>query len=116
MKLKVAIILLFLFCILGSFFIGRIFGIYSHSMSEENKYPFYLRDTLAENQPSCSDYKIMANSDDKFEIQVMESSPGNNVVKIITAEDTANGVRFLVSIINHRHEQYFDEIFLDCPQ
>ena len=117
MKLKAAIIFLFLFCIMGSFFVGRIFGIYSHSMSEENEYPFYLRDTLSAHQPSCSDYKAIVSSNEKYKIKVVEHRSGKNVVVIMTTEDAADGgVRFLVSILNHQHEQYFDEIFLDCPQ
>ncbi len=107
---------MFLLCIAGSFFLGKIFGIYSHSMLQESKYPFYLREILVKNMPTCNDYKSISNSSDKLEIKILKNGHKEHVVMVTTAEKSEDNIKFLVSIINVRHEQYFDEIFLDCPQ
>jgi len=114
MKKKTIIIFLFLLCIVGSFFLGKIFGTYSHSMLQESKYPFYLREILAENMPTCSDYKRISNSSDKLEIKTLKDEHKERVVMVTTAEKSEDNIKLLVSIINVRHEQYFEEVFLDC--
>ena len=116
MKKNTLFIFLFLLCIAGSFFVGKIFGTYSHSMLQESKYPFYLRAVLTKNMPTCSDYKNISNSNDKLEIKILNDESQGRVVMVTTAEKSEDNIRLLVSIINVRHEQYFDEIFLDCPQ
>lgn len=114
MKKYTLIVLLFLICIAGAFFLGKIFGTYSHSMLQESKYPFYLREILAKNMPTCRDYKSISNSSDKLEIKILKDEHQERVVMVTTAEISEDNIKLLVSIINTRHEQYFDEVFLDC--
>jgi hypothetical protein len=116
MKKNVFIAFLLLLCVSGSFFVGKTFGTYSHSMLLESKYPFYLREILAKNMPTCSDYRSISNSDDKLEIKILKGENNERVVMVATAEKSQDDIKLLVSIINARHEQYFDEVFLDCPQ
>lgn len=116
MKKNTPIIFLFLFCITASFYLGKIFGTYSHSMLQESQYPFYLREILAKNMPTCGDYKSILSSKDKLNLKILNDENQGHVVIITTAEKTEDGIKLLVSIINAQHEQYFDEVFLDCPQ
>lgn len=114
MKNNIFVVFLLLLCVAGSFFLGREFGTYSHSLLQESKYPFYLRDTLAKNMPTCSDYKSISSSGDKLEVKVLKDGHGERVVMVTTAEEIEGDIKLLVSIINVRHEQYFDEVFLEC--
>lgn len=100
----------------GSFLLGKTFGTYSHSMLQESKYPFYLREILAKNMPTCGDYRSISNSGDKLEIKILKGEDNERVVMVATAEKSQADIMLMVSIINARHEQYFDEVFLDCPQ
>jgi hypothetical protein len=104
-----------LLCMAGSFLLGKTFGTYSHSVLQESKYPFYLREILAKNMLTCSDYRSISNSGDRMEIKTLKGENNERVVMVATAEKSQADIKLLVSIINMRHEQYFDEVFLDCP-
>ena len=111
MKKNSLIIFLFLVCIAASFLLRKIFGTYSHSMLQESKYPFYLREILAKNMPTCGDYKSISDSKNKLGLKILNEHNQGRVVMVTTAQKTEDGIKLLVSIINARHEQYFGEVF-----
>lgn len=114
--MKKSILIFFLFCTAGAFYIGKIFGTYTHSMMQEARYPFYLRETLAKNMPTCDIYKSISNSKNKLDIKVLTDDHQKRAVMITTAENSEGNIKLLVSIINAQHEQFFDEVHLDCSQ
>lgn len=114
--MKKITLIVFLFCTVAAFFIGKLFGTYTHSMLQEVSYPFYLRDTLAKNMPNCDIYKSISRSHNKLDIKVLADEHEKPAVMITTAEISENSIKLLVSIINAQHEQYFEEVYLDCPK
>lgn len=114
--MKKTILVVFLLCTVGAFYIGKIFGTYSHSVMLEAKYPFYLRETLSKNMPNCDVYKSISSSKAKLDIKVLTDAHKNYAVMFTTADSSEGNIKLLVSIINAQHEQFFDEVYLDCLQ
>jgi hypothetical protein len=115
MRKKILISILFVFFVAGSFYLGSIFGTYSHSKLQESTYPFSLREVLVKNMPTCSDYARISQTAERMEFKKLMISNKESVLMILSAGKSGGNAKFLVSIINSKHEQYFDEIYPDCP-
>ena len=116
MRKNILITVLLLLFVFGAFYLGNIFGIYSHSKLQESKYPFGLREILANRMPTCSDYKRISNIPEKMEIKSFTSDRHESIAMIVSADKIGDNTKLLVSILNSKHEQYFEEIYLDCPR
>jgi hypothetical protein len=116
MRKNILITVLLLLFVFGAFYLGNIFGVYSHSKLQESKYPFGLREILEKKMPTCSDYIRIANTTEKMEVKSFKSDHKDSIAMIVSTDKTDGNTLLLVSILNLKHEQYFEEIYLDCPQ
>jgi hypothetical protein len=116
MRKNILITIFLLLFVVGAFYLGSIFGIHSHSKLQESKYPFYLREIMTKNMPTCSDYKRISNIPEKMEIKSFTSDHKESIAMIVSADKSDGNTKLLVSILNPKHEQYFEEIYLDCSR
>lgn len=114
MKKSICFILLGCVALAVTFWMGTRTGRYMSSVERESQYPFDLREIWVNNQPTCDDYKTLNNG--KKPILIDTVKDGNNLtyIKVVSRPTKTSEGNILYSILNTEHEQYIDELWLNC--
>ena len=85
-----------------------------HGLTLEDAYPFHLRDIFIVNQPNCETYYQLKEKKEKIDISIVTDKANNSYVRIFTLHEQDTEIKFLVSVLNDNHDQFIDEVWLEC--